>query len=87
MKQAKDVAINLPGGELLIKEQDQVIDMLEKFKDHKRLIRNFSQDHNPSHHSIPREQLSQFAKGTIPTVTESLKMEIDSMASTPCESS
>jgi hypothetical protein len=36
MKKAKDIALNLPGGELLTREQDEVIDMLEKLKDRKR---------------------------------------------------
>jgi hypothetical protein len=39
MRQAKEIATSLPvtGGELkLIDEQDQVIEMLEKLKDHKR---------------------------------------------------
>ena len=34
--QAKDFAINLPGGELLIEEQDDIIQMLETLRDHKR---------------------------------------------------
>ena len=34
--QAKDFAINLPGGELLIEEQDDIIQMLETLRDRKR---------------------------------------------------
>jgi hypothetical protein len=36
MAQAKDFAINLPGGELLIEEQDAVISLLEMLKERKR---------------------------------------------------
>jgi hypothetical protein len=34
--QAKDFAINLPGGELLTEEQDDIIQMLETLRDRKR---------------------------------------------------
>lgn len=36
LAQAKEFAINLPGGELCIKEQDDVIYMLETLRDRKR---------------------------------------------------
>lgn len=36
MAKAKDHANNLPGGELLIEEQFEVIAMLEKLRDKKR---------------------------------------------------
>jgi len=34
--QAKEFATNLPGGELLIEEQDDIIQMLETLRDRKR---------------------------------------------------
>ncbi|PPQ83186.1 hypothetical protein CVT24_002258 [Panaeolus cyanescens] len=68
--QAKDYAVNLPGGELVIEEQDQVIAMLETLKERKRA------------------QLAEFAarKVFVPQYSQDLKMEIDSMASTPFHS-
>ncbi|KDR68726.1 hypothetical protein GALMADRAFT_256548 [Galerina marginata CBS 339.88] len=68
--QAKDFAINLPGGELLIEEQDDVIEMLETLKERKRA------------------QLAAFAarKVTSTSFAHDLKMEIDSVASTPMQS-
>ena len=36
LSQAKDVAANLPGGELTLSEQDEVIRMLETVRDQKR---------------------------------------------------
>ncbi|KAF9042137.1 hypothetical protein BJ165DRAFT_252505 [Panaeolus papilionaceus] len=69
--QAKEYAINLPGGELVIEEQDQVITMLETLKERKRA------------------QLAEFAsrKVFVAQYSQDLKMEIDSMASTPFHSS
>ncbi|KAF8168464.1 hypothetical protein B0H34DRAFT_793064 [Crassisporium funariophilum] len=65
--QAKDFAINLPGGELVIEEQDDVINMLEMLKERKRA------------------QLSEFAARNVASQASGLdmKMEVDSMASTP----
>ncbi|KAL0578842.1 hypothetical protein V5O48_003166 [Marasmius crinis-equi] len=68
---AKSLAGGLPGGELLIEDQDDVIDMLVTLRDRKR------------------EQLADFsnrASAASSTARESiaeLKMEVDSMASTP----
>jgi len=36
INQAKELAINLPGGELVIEEQDEVIEMLLKLRDRKQ---------------------------------------------------
>lgn len=36
VNQAKEVAVNLPGGEMLTEEQDEVIEMLIKLRDQKR---------------------------------------------------
>ncbi|KAI0719091.1 hypothetical protein C8T65DRAFT_706465 [Cerioporus squamosus] len=67
LKEANEYATSLPGGELSVEEQDEVIDMLEKLKERKR------------------KQLAEFAErvGNISSSQASLKMEIDSMASTP----
>jgi hypothetical protein len=39
LSQAKDLAANLPGGELTLSEQDEVIRMLEAVRDQKRYRR------------------------------------------------
>ncbi|KAF8737366.1 hypothetical protein AX14_012961 [Amanita brunnescens Koide BX004] len=68
MSQARELASNLPGGELVIEEQEQVIQMLEQLRDRKKnILARFSQ-----------RALESAAKPT-----ESVKMEIDSTASTP----
>lgn len=64
LAQAKEMAANLPGGELLINEQDEVIDMLTTLRERKR------------------QQLARFASHTLKTTTD-VKMEVDSVASTP----
>jgi hypothetical protein len=38
MKRARNLAINLPSGEIQIKEQDEIIDMLENMRDRKRSV-------------------------------------------------
>ncbi|KAF8908216.1 hypothetical protein CPB84DRAFT_1744381 [Gymnopilus junonius] len=70
MAQAREFAANLPGGELRIEEQDDVIMMLEELKERKRA------------------QLAEFAarKVTSTVSAHDLKMEIDSVASTPVQS-
>ncbi|KAJ3572320.1 hypothetical protein NP233_g3168 [Leucocoprinus birnbaumii] len=68
LSQAKDLVVNLPGGELQIQEQDEVIQMLETLRDRKRAqLERFS-----------RQPLQSYAIST----TEQ-QMELDSMASTP----
>ncbi|KAI0638948.1 hypothetical protein C8Q77DRAFT_1046322 [Trametes polyzona] len=68
MKKARDFATTLPGGELSVAEQDEVIEMLESLKERKR------------------RQLAEFADkvGNISSTSQQdIKMEVDSMASTP----
>ncbi|KAF8631353.1 hypothetical protein AX15_002439 [Amanita polypyramis BW_CC] len=68
LSQAKELAVSLPGGELVIEEQEQVIQMLEELRDRKKnLLARFSQ-----------RPLVSAAK----PITD-VKMEIDSTASTP----
>ncbi|KAK7034758.1 hypothetical protein VNI00_012165 [Paramarasmius palmivorus] len=74
LMQAKELAGGLPGGDLLIEDQDDVIDMLMTLRDRKR------------------EQLVDFSNratlvATASTDTTDMKMEIDSMASTPLHES
>jgi hypothetical protein len=38
LTQARELAIDLPGGEMLIEEQDAVIDMLESLRNRKRFV-------------------------------------------------
>ncbi|KAI0662378.1 hypothetical protein C8Q70DRAFT_1051025 [Cubamyces menziesii] len=69
VREAHQYATTLPGGELSVEEQDEVIDMLEKLKERKR------------------RQLAEFAE-KVSTISSSqqdtsLKMEVDSTASTP----
>ncbi|KAL9715663.1 hypothetical protein Ac2012v2_000106 [Leucoagaricus gongylophorus] len=65
---AKDLVVNLPGGELLIQEQEQLIQMLETLRNRKKAqLEHFS--HQPLHSSAIFSAQNQ--------------MEIDSMASTP----
>ncbi|PPQ69234.1 hypothetical protein CVT25_006951 [Psilocybe cyanescens] len=70
ISQAKEFAINLPGGELLIEEQDEVIKMLGMLKERKQA------------------QLAAFAARKVASTAAAhdLKMEIDSVASTPVQS-
>ncbi|KAF8179119.1 hypothetical protein BJ912DRAFT_644744 [Pholiota molesta] len=65
LAQAKEFANNLPGGELCIKEQDDVIYMLETLRDRKRA------------------QLAEFSARKVISASADVKMEIDSVASTP----
>ncbi|RDX43951.1 hypothetical protein OH76DRAFT_1360466 [Lentinus brumalis] len=67
VKDAIGYATSLPGGELSVEEQDEVIEMLEKLKERKR------------------KQLAEFADrvGNISSSQANLKMEVDSISSTP----
>ncbi|KAF9441169.1 hypothetical protein P691DRAFT_684790, partial [Macrolepiota fuliginosa MF-IS2] len=68
LAQAKDLVTNLPKGELLIEDQDEVIHMLETLRDRKRAqLERFSRQPLQSSALSASEQ----------------KVEIDSMASTP----
>ncbi|KAL6300306.1 hypothetical protein BKA93DRAFT_541185 [Sparassis latifolia] len=70
LKQAKEVANNLPGGELSVQEQDEIIEMLEKLKERKRQqLEAFA----------GRASSMAGASNTF----KSDKMEVDSTASTP----
>jgi len=71
--QAKSLINALPGGELCLDEQDEVIDMLERLKVAKK---------------AQLEQLSQYVPSSSaldsPSIdTKDIQMEIDSTASTP----
>ncbi|KAI1789197.1 hypothetical protein LXA43DRAFT_593389 [Ganoderma leucocontextum] len=67
LKEANGYATSLPGGDHSVEEQDEVIEMLEKLKQRKR------------------QQLADFADrvGRISSAQVNMKMEVDSMASTP----
>ncbi|KAI9059573.1 hypothetical protein FKP32DRAFT_1579444 [Trametes sanguinea] len=71
VKEAHEYATTLPGGELSVDEQDEVIDMLEELKERKRCVR----------------QLADFAEKVNGISTArpkpDFKMEVDSNASTP----
>ncbi|XP_006454921.1 hypothetical protein AGABI2DRAFT_114691 [Agaricus bisporus var. bisporus H97] len=70
LAQAKDLVTNLPGGELLINDQDEVIGMLETLRDRKRT-------------QLERFSKQPLEASTAELASE--KMEIDSMASTPAD--
>ncbi|KAH9005843.1 hypothetical protein EDB86DRAFT_1142773 [Lactarius hatsudake] len=74
MSHARDVAGALPGGELLIEEQDEIIAMLERLREKKRLqLQDFSDKViDTKGHDVP-----QYGVGQNP------QMEVDSNASTP----
>jgi hypothetical protein len=38
LSKAKELVNGLPGGEMVIEEQDEIIDMLEKLRDHKQYV-------------------------------------------------
>ncbi|TFK43103.1 hypothetical protein BDQ12DRAFT_674399 [Crucibulum laeve] len=67
LAQAKDVAVNLAGGELMIEDQDDVINMLETLKNRKR---------------AQLAQFSARTLASTSSSADT-RMEIDSMASTP----
>ncbi|KAF5376977.1 hypothetical protein D9615_007210 [Tricholomella constricta] len=68
INQAKDLAAGLPGGEMLVQDQDEVIEMLEKLRDGKR-------------EQLAQFAAKALVSGG-QSVSDN-KMEIDSMASTP----
>ncbi|KIK65978.1 hypothetical protein GYMLUDRAFT_218737 [Collybiopsis luxurians FD-317 M1] len=72
--QAKTLAANLPGGELHINDQDDVIEMLTTLRDRKRdQLVEFS------------ARSSQVASAVASQMMIDAGMEIDSMASTPMQ--
>lgn len=74
MNHARDVAGALPGGELLIEEQNEIIAMLERLRTKKRLqLQDFSDKAiGTKGHNVPQYSDSQ-----------NPQMEVDSNASTP----
>ncbi|OBZ79100.1 hypothetical protein A0H81_00285 [Grifola frondosa] len=67
VREAREYATELPGGELSAEEQDAVIGMLQKLKDRKkRQLAEFAQNANLK-----------------PAALNIIKMEVDSTASTP----
>ncbi|KAI0735697.1 hypothetical protein C8Q76DRAFT_609975 [Earliella scabrosa] len=67
LKEAHDYATTLPGGELSVEEQEEVIQMLEQLKERKkRQLAEFAEK-----------------VGGISSSQANLKMEVDSTASTP----
>ncbi|KAK7019640.1 hypothetical protein VNI00_018025 [Paramarasmius palmivorus] len=90
LMQAKELAGGLPGGDLLIEDQDDVIDMLMTLRDRKRCVGLFIGLEVGL--TKCREQLVDFSNratlvATASTDTTDMKMEIDSMASTPLHES
>ncbi|KAH9927447.1 uncharacterized protein BXZ73DRAFT_48789 [Epithele typhae] len=69
LREANEFASTLPGGELSIEEQDEIIGMLEKLKDRKRRqLAEFA------------DKLGSISSSDDPA---DLRMEVDSTASTP----
>lgn len=88
MAQAKELANTLPGGELLIEEQEEVIDMLERLRDRKRfVVQTVSIIYSSYVHMLRnRQQLAQFSTRTLSSSSiagDLTKMDVDSTASTP----
>ena len=85
LKEAHDYATTLPGGELSVEEQEEVIQMLEQLKERKKCVFHFL-TRSPTHAGgTYRRQLAEFAEkvGGISSSQANLKMEVDSTASTP----
>ncbi|KAF7330978.1 Mediator of RNA polymerase II transcription subunit 9 [Mycena venus] len=68
LNQAKELATNLPGGELLIEDQTEVIEMLTELRDRKRQ---------------QLAEFATRTLVASSTFSADYRMEIDSMASTP----
>ncbi|KAI9510642.1 hypothetical protein F5148DRAFT_1178056 [Russula earlei] len=81
LNHSRSLASALPGGELLIEEQDEIIAMLERLREKKRSqLREFSDkviDTKAAGHSVPLYAGGSGAAGT------NAQMEVDSNASTP----
>jgi len=81
LNHARSLASALPGGEMLIEEQDEIIAMLERLREKKRLqLRDFSDkviDTKTAGHAFPL-----YAGGSN-TARTNAQMEVDSNASTP----
>ncbi len=85
VKDAIGYATSLPGGELSVEEQDEVIEMLEKLKERKRCVNKLLQSVHVFTIAWSRKQLAEFADrvGNISSSQANLKMEVDSISSTP----
>lgn len=89
LREANEYAATLPGGEMSVEEQDEVILMLEKLKERKKyaIIPRIQSISLTS--PVQRKQLAEFADrvGKISTAKPDYKMdykmEVDSTASTP----
>jgi hypothetical protein len=74
---------------MLVEEQDEIIDMLEKLRDHKQYVpdETFFLKYSFLYVCSTRQQLSQFSTCILSSsrgsVDGDVKMEVDSMASTP----
>ncbi|KAI0034335.1 hypothetical protein K488DRAFT_84064 [Vararia minispora EC-137] len=72
LNRAKEVANGLPGGEMLIEDQDEVINMLEDLRNKKRAqLAQFS------------ERIVQGSSAATQSLVQEMVQEIDSNASTP----
>ncbi|KAG6916930.1 hypothetical protein DXG01_004691 [Tephrocybe rancida] len=69
INQAKELAAGLPGGEMVVQDQDEVIAMLETLRDRKR-------------EQLAQFAVQALISGGAHSALEA-RMEIDSMASTP----
>jgi hypothetical protein len=92
MNHARDVAGALPGGELLIEEQNEIIAMLERLRTKKRYDPNTALWNQISSKLWSRLQLQDFSDKAIDTKghnvpqysdSQNPQMEVDSNASTP----
>ena len=86
MSQARELASNIPGGELVIEEQEQIVQMLEQLRDRKKYRTCLSTFCLSNSHLSFRNLLARFSQQPLTSVvkpTASIKMEIDSTASTP----
>jgi hypothetical protein len=86
LSKAKDVANGLPGGSLLIEDQDQIIKMLEELRDRKRCVAtHICRWWRPN--ANYREQLALFSEHVVQVdasaVAHKMVTDIDSNASTP----
>jgi hypothetical protein len=89
MARAREFALALPGGELGIEEQDQIIEMLEKLRDRKQSV-SLSPNVDSTFYSEAffRQQLALFSSRAVTSVNGNnsknvIPAEIDSVASTP----
>jgi hypothetical protein len=88
LNNARSTASALPGGEMLIEEQEDIIAMLERLREKKRLqLRDFSDkviDTKAAGHCVPPQYAAGAAGGASGGGTGSnAQMEVDSNASTP----